>query len=353
MGNLHRILSYAVVTAVVSTLAFAAVPARAATTQPLSNEFNLLVTPSPLVTSVKPGVPSDVELKIQNRSTASETLKIEPRNFTYDSKTGKVSLADTAKADVGDWVSFASPTFTIKPGDWYTQKVHMAFPKESGFSYSFALVISRKSNPTPISGGRLIEGSVAVFTLVNVDRPGATRKLEVPAFTSTKSVYEYLPADLHVRFRNTGNTIVQPYGSIFIQRGSDDKTPLETLAVNDAHGYVLPGTERNFSSEWKNGFPTYKLVTQPDGSQKQSMLWDWSNISQFRIGRYTAKLVAVYNDGGRDVPIEQEITFWVFPWKIVFGLLVVIGLTGFGAWTFVQRAIRGGRRRFSGDYRLR
>jgi hypothetical protein len=354
MGNLFRRLNYATTALVLVGMSLLVLPAHAATTQPLSNEFNLLVTPSPLVTTVKPGMPSEIELKIRNGSVNAETLKIEPRNFTFDSKSGKVALEDTAKADVGEWVGFSNPTFTVKPGEWFTQKVRLSFPKEAGFSYSFALVISRKNTPAPVSGGRLIQGSVAVFTLVNVDRPGATRKLEVPSFTTTKSVYEYLPSELHVRFKNTGNSIVQPYGSVFIQRGSKDKIPLATLAVNEGHGYILPGTERTFATSWKQGFPVYSTTVQPSGTQKQQLNWDWSKIGQFRIGRYTAKLVAVYSDGQRDVPIEQEITFWVLPWKILLGLLVIVVFTGFGAWSFIQRALRAGRRRgSSNDYRRR
>src|SRR6185369_16774344 len=134
--------------------------------------------------------------------------------------------------------------------------------KDAGFSYSFALVISRQSEPKPTAGGRLIKGSVAVFTLLNVDRPGAKSSLQVVSFSSSKRLYEYLPATLDIRFRNDGNTIVQPYGNIFVQRGNKDKTPLATLAVNDKRGYILPDTSRTVTAEWNEGFATYQTVAQ-------------------------------------------------------------------------------------------
>src|SRR5580765_3508687 len=71
------------------------------------SDFNLQVTPSPLVTTVKPGVKSQVELKIRNASSGTEQLKIEPRSFTFDSGTGKVNLQDTTIPDVAAWISFS------------------------------------------------------------------------------------------------------------------------------------------------------------------------------------------------------------------------------------------------------
>ncbi len=307
--------------------------------QPAS-DFSLQVAPSPLIATVKPGQTTTLELNVRNTGTGTEELRIEPRKFTVDRGTGQVSLDDTAPAEAAQWVSFASPRFSIKPGEWFTQKVHIALPKESGFSYSFALIISRTNNPQSVESGRLIKGSVAIFTLLNVDRPGATRKLEVEKFTTSEAIYEYLPAKLNIQFKNTGNTIVQPYGNIFIQRGSDDAEPISTLPVNDKRGYILPGSVRTLDTSWDKGFPVPQTVTgADDGQQKQNQAWDWSKLSDFRIGRYTAKLVAVYNDGQRDIPIVQEVSFWVVPWRILLGATVVIVIFGFGLWSVVRKVL--------------
>jgi len=318
---------------------FLATPASAA------DNFSLQVTPSPLVTTVKPGESKVLDLKIRNAALGSEELKIEPRSFSFDNNSGKVTLRDTTPPDIAQWISFSNPTFTVKAGEWYTQKIRINLPKESGFSYSFALVISRKNNPEPTKGGRLIKGSVAVFTLVNVDRPGATRSLAVPKFVTSKGFYEYLPTTLSVQFKNTGNTIVQPYGNIFIQRGSNDKNPISTLPVNETRGYILPGSVRTLDATWDAGFPVYKTSTTSDGSEQRSLVWNWDHASRFRIGRYTAKLVAVYNDGARDVPIQSEVTFWVIPWKSISLLLVVlVALWYVGRWRNKRRTAKAVKR---------
>jgi hypothetical protein len=186
---------------------------------------------------------------------------------------------------------------------------------------------------------------LAVFTLVNVDRPGATSSLTVSNFSVSKRFYEYLPAKFSITFRNTGNTIAQPYGNLFLQRTPTSKIPLGTLAVNENKGYILPGTARTVSATWTDGFPVYRPVTNADGSTSQKLVWNWTKLSQLRIGRYTAHLVAVYSQAGRDVPIEGNVSFWVIPWKILIGLVVVVLLLLFAVFTLVRAIVRSIRKR--------
>lgn len=294
-------------------------------------DFSLQVTPSPLVATVKPGETSKLELKIRNAGTAPEELKIEPRSFKFNSSDGQVTLNDTTPPEIASWISFSSPTFTVQPGQWFTETVNVSLPKDSGFSYSFALVISRKNAPKPAEGTRLLKGSLAIFSLINVDRPGATSKLEVVSFKTDKHVYEYLPANLTVTFRNSGNTIVQPYGNIFIQRTKNSKTPITTLPVNETKSYILPGTERSTSASWTSGFAVYRTTENDDGTKKGSLQLNWDNLSDFRFGRYTAKMVAVYSDGTHDIPIEGEVSFWVIPWRSILVLIAVVAALWFVA----------------------
>tara|TARA_B100001245_G_scaffold87132_1_gene62860 strand:- start:876 stop:1916 length:1041 start_codon:yes stop_codon:yes gene_type:complete len=309
-----------------------------------ASDFSLQVTPSPLVTELKPGTETTLDLRIRNSGTGTEQLTIQPRSFTIDDNTGEVILNHNEPSEIADWVSFKEQEFTIEPGQWYTQKITISLPEDTGFSYSLVFVISRTNNPKSLDGQRIIEGSVAVFTLINVDRPGAVRQLDVEKFSTSSTVYEYLPVTANIVFRNTGNTIVRPYGNIFIQRGSDDTTPIATLPVNDGGGYILPGSKRVLDTDWTDGFPVYEITTESDGSEKKSEVWDWSKAFQFRMGHYTAKLVAVYNDGIRDVPVERQATFWVLPWKIMLiGLIVLIVLV-IGVWSVLWRAFKLFRR---------
>jgi len=320
-------------------LLFACQPARAADT----GEFNLQVSPSPLVSTVKPGASTALELKVHNSASASEDLKIEPRAFKIDSKTQQLQLIDDQAPDVASWIHFSASNFTILPGQTYTEKITLAVPKEAGFSYAFALVVSRV-NPPPQTSGRAIKASIADFALINVDRPGAVRALELTRFISKQGLYEYLPADFEIEFKNTGNTIVQPTGTVFIQRTANDITPIDTLDVNKGGGYILPGMSRTITLSWDNGFPAHLKKQQPDGTTKDELNWDLGRASQVRFGQYTAKLVAIYDDGHRDVPLESQLTFWVIPWVFLLVALVIILIIGVGVWSVVRKVFNISKR---------
>lgn len=308
-------------------------------------QFSIQVSPAPLVETLQPGTTKTIELTVRNTGTQTEQLKIEPKSFTFGADE-QVSLDDTKRPILADWIIFSDPAFTVKPGESFIQKITVATPADAGFSYSMVLLISRKSNPKPAPGAQNIQASVAVFSLFNIDRPGAVREVDLATFISERRVYEYLPATFTVRLKNKGNTFVQPYGNIYIQRHSDDAEPLSVIPVNTSNGYVLPETTRTFTSTWDSGFPVVKTIKLADNAKsEQKTEWDWSKITDLRIGRYTAKLVAVYNDGQRDTPITSEVTFWVFPWKILLGLLVISIILLTGVWAIIRRPVKALRKR--------
>lgn len=155
---------FAVLCAGVVVASFLAPPVHAAG----EGNFSLQVSPSPLVATVKPGETRELELKIRNASTSAEELKIEPQSFHFDSLTGEIKLDDKTPPEAGKWISFSDPSFVVKPGEWFTQKVTVALPEQTGFSYSLALVVSRTTQPVIQGAGQQLRGSVAVFTLINV-----------------------------------------------------------------------------------------------------------------------------------------------------------------------------------------
>jgi hypothetical protein len=286
--------------------------------------ISLEISPSPIVETVKPGEHKTLELKIYNGGTTQENLKIEVQSFNVASDTGKVTLDPSKPSEVAGWVSFVHPTFSIKPGERTTQLINIDTPKSAGFSYSFAMVISRQSAPKAASGQTAIQGSVASFTLLNVDRPGAKKSLQISSLTSLHHVYEYLPATFTLKLRNNGNSLLLPAGNVYIQRKSNSNKPLTILPVNPGSLYLLPGVTREYPLSWADGVPV-RVSTQDvaNAAPKQHLEWHWRD-SQFRIGRYVARVVVIYNNGQRDVPLQTEISFWVLPWKIMLGLLVAL-----------------------------
>ncbi|HET7827238.1 MAG TPA: hypothetical protein VFK97_00015, partial [Candidatus Saccharimonadales bacterium] len=154
--------------------------------------------------------------------------------------------------------------------------------------------------------------------------------------------YEFLPANFTIRLHNSGNVFAGASGNIFIMKGSKQ---VATLTVNENHGLVLPGSYRVFTTGWASGFPVYKPVLdasgQPvndkNGQPKHQLSWNFSQLSKLRFGRYTAQLALVYNDGQHDVPINGSLSFWVIPWRLLAGLLIILAFLTIGFWSTFRK----------------
>jgi hypothetical protein len=301
------------------------------------------VSPSPLVATVQPSTDTTLELQIRNTNSSAQTLKMGLRSFGIDGTTGQVNLGESVSTEVKQMVSFAAPTFTLDAGQIFTQRITVHTDKNKGFSYNFAITVSQENPPKGTQGQSAIAGSVAVFTLITVNKPGAERKFELSNLSASKHSYEYLPAEISVKLKNTGNVNVQPTGTVFIQRNSSDTKPIATLALNDSGGYILPGATRTFTVVWDDGFPHY-ATNQSGSAPTRELTWQGHGLSKLRFGRYVAKVVAIYDDGERDIPVMTEVKFWVIPWRIILVLLVILVVVFVGIFVTIRSVGRAARR---------
>jgi hypothetical protein len=302
-----------------------------------SGDFNVQVSPSPVVVTLTPGKQQTSTLTVRNLTNHPETLYPKLSGFEVDKTSKNVKLLDEVPLGVAEWVSFKSPSVTIAPGGTQTLEITYNPPKDAGFSYSVAITLSRDQNATIPQDGVQLRGAIAVFCLINIDRPDAKRALTIESFTGDKSSYQFLPATFTLTVKNTGNTISQPKGTLYIQRSFDSTKPIATYSLNTGNNYVLPGTSREFKNEWNSGFPLY--VKDKDG--KRHVSWDWKHLSDLRFGKYTAKVVMVYNDGKRDVPVITSYSFWVIPWTLILILLIIAVILGMGIFGWARLIMHG------------
>jgi hypothetical protein len=307
------------------------------------NDFNIQVSPSPVTVTLQPGKAGSSTLTIRNFSNHQETLYPKLNGFRIDGTSKNIQLTDDIPSGLGQWVTFKQQSLRIAPGGSQNLEVLYNTPPNVGFSYAIAVTLTRSPDANVVGQGVQLKGAVAVFTLINIDRPDARRALTIESFRGDKGQYQYLPATFHLTVKNAGNVIDQPKGTIFIQRSFDDAEPITTLPINQGNGYLLPDTSRSFTADWRNGFPAY--TTDEKGDRHLS--WDWRHISDLRFGKYVAKVVLVYNDGQRDVPLVASYTFWVIPWTLIGILLlvlvvVVMGIVGWGKLIFKgTKKVRG------------
>jgi hypothetical protein len=308
--------------------------------------FNVVVSPTSVGLQAKPGTAVSTDLKVQNQGLSTEHVKVSLMKFSARGQDGTPQLEDiTSSDDFANWAQFSTPRFDAEPNVWKTVKMTINVPKTAAYGYYYAVIFSREGAEKQIQPKQAnLLGAVASLVLLDVDAPGSVRQAKIAEFSTGRKVQEFLPADFVVRMQNTGNTHVAPRGNIVVTKGGKNVALLE---VNLKKGFVLPNSYRKFTSTWSDGKPVYKLkeadgkaVLNKQGKQEQAL--DWSNFSpdKLRFGKYDAKLVMVYDDGKGDVSTEATLSFWVIPWRILGGGLIVALLVVAGLWATVIRPVR-------------
>ncbi len=323
------------------------IPLPALAAQAPDSGINLQISPLPITLDAEPGKTVSSDLRVRNAGTNTEKLKVTLRTFKSVGDEGNVELKDRGPTDTHfDWVKFDRPSFEASPNEWQTIKMTITVPKSAAFGYYYAVQFERATPVKTQPGKSAVEGAIAIFVLLDVKNPGAKRAAEIVSFTASNTFYEFLPANFNVVVKNTGNVHVSPRGTIFIQRGASDKEPTTAIPFNSSGGYVLPQSNRTFTASWNDGFPVYSPKTKDgqevknsQGQTERELTWDFSQVPKLRFGSYTASLVMIYDDGRRDVPLGASVDFWVIPWRLVGGglmiaLFVIIGLrsTGRSLW---------------------
>lgn len=344
--KLFTLLSATVIVASILTAALVIPRAQAQNTGNPEGSFNLVVTPVPLVLEAKPGTRISTEIKINNGNTVNERVKISVLKFGAEGEDGSPRLLDIEPGDeFAKWISFSEDKFTAEPKVWKSIRVTIDVPKSAAFGYYYALVFSRENAEQNIDSKKAnLLGAVASLVLLDVQAPGAKREAKLVEFSTPKRVYEFLPTEFTVRMQNKGNVHVAPRGNIFISRGNN-KTSL--IEVNLNKGFILPDTFRKFTPAWDDGSPVYRLKTVDgkavygkDGKQKTYLDWSGIKLSKLRIGKYSAHIVMVYNDGKSDIPVEGDVSFWVIPWRILGVALLLSLLVMAGLYTTVFRPLK-------------
>ncbi|MBX4197688.1 DUF916 domain-containing protein [Candidatus Saccharibacteria bacterium] len=300
--------------------------------------INLTTSPLPINLSANPGSTITTDLRIQNSSSQTQKIKTSLMKFSAYGESGKPALQDRAPGDdYFDWVSFSPQTFQAPPNQWVIIKMTIKIPKAAAFGYYYAVVFS-PADQNPQGKGNKFIGSTAILVLLDVKSPNAKRSAKIAGFSVDHKIYEFLPVDFNVRLHNDGNVHLLPAGTIYIKRGSKQ---VAAIPFNSQHGNILPNSYRIYTSGWSDGWPAYinkqqdgKVLLDKNGQPVKQLSWNANKISHLKFGHYTANLLAAYDNGKRDVPLEASVSFWVIPWRLLAIFVGLLGLVG-GLITYV------------------
>jgi hypothetical protein len=317
--------------------------------------LRLVTSPLPVTISTEPGISVAADIKVKNDGTTSENLKVTLMKFRAYEDSGKPALEELdGTEEFTKWVTITEPQFTLAPNEWKNIPITFAPPETAALGYYYAFVFSRADENIQTSDGRTaLTGGSAVLVLLDVVVPGAKKEITLESFTSDHSFYEFLPALFSVRLKNTGNIHLAPRGNIFITKGDKQVALLE---VNLEKGNVLPGSARVFDALWQDGFPHYlpktengAVVRDEQGNVEMKLTWNFADAAKLRFGKYTAKLVMIYDNGERDVPLEQEVSFWVLPWRMILSGILIVVLPSFLVYVFMKWRMKKYQMQLEGD----
>lgn len=283
--------------------------------------IDLTVSPVFINLLTDPGKKVSSQIKIKNNSNQTEYLAIKLAKFEASTDG---SMPKLMKLDPNDeflkWISFSESQFTLASNQTKTITVTVTPAKTAGLGYYYGVIFQRIAEKDPAVGESIVAGAPAVSILLEVKSPNAKREIQLVDFTTDKLFYEYLPTTFKVKVSNTGNIHIVPGGNIFID--SLKTKEIAILPFNAPRGNILPDSERTYEVIWNDAM----IVTtreDKDGKTSYKTSWDFAKADKFRIGKYTAHVLMVYDNGERDVPLEATVSFWVIPWKILAGLAIV------------------------------
>lgn len=292
---------------------------------------NITLSPTFINLVADPGETVTASIRLTNNNNFTEYFQFETQTFE-PSNDGDSPIIRRVKSDeeFAKWVSFSESKFTVAANQTKVLKIEIDTPEDARLGYYFAFVITRQ-NEIESENTASVAGGTATLALLEVRSENETRSLQIEDFKPGKLFYEYLPAELNIKVKNTGNIHVVPVGDMFIDSMTNKEVAV--VPVNAGRGNILPQSTRTFAAIFEDGFAVRVPKTDKDGSPlrdrdgntKYTTKFDFSKMDKFRIGKYDATVVLVYDNGERDVPIQATVSFWIIPWKLIgLGLVVLV-----------------------------
>ena len=300
--------------------------------EPPQSGISLTISPISLNLNTDPGQEISSQFKVKNDSNITEYLEIGISKFQRSGSGGEMSLVAVAPDDEFlSWVSFSEDQFTLDANQTKTINLTISPSEDAGLGYYYAFTINRIQEKEAEERETIVTGAPAIPLLLEVNNPSVKRELQLIDFSADRTFYEYLPTTFSIKVQNTGNIHLSPSGDIFIDQGA--KKDIAVIRANPGRSNILPDTDRTFTSSWddapiirvpkeENG----RVLKDDQGNTIYTLKKDLSKGDKFRIGKYTAHLLLVYDNGQRDIPLEAQLSFWVVPVRLILALVITMAV---------------------------
>jgi hypothetical protein len=246
------------------------------------------VSPPSQDLNADPGQTVTARAKIRNSSNNTVAMTVRIEDFTAQGEAGQVALIDNGPYSLTSWTTVDPKSFTLKAGETKEVVATINVPKGSAGGRYGSFVFSAGGAASP--GTAAISQEVASLFLVRISGP-VSEKLDIAEFTAP-SFLEFGPVPLNLKFVNTGNVHVKPFGlinvrDIFGHKVADIVVPASTN--------IFPGASRVVNA-----------------SLDQRLLF----------GPFTAQ--AVLNYGSKNESLTAATTFFVFPVRLTIAVILAV-----------------------------
>ncbi len=250
---------------------------------------SLEVSPPSQELRADPGQTITAKAKVRNKSAESINIKVRIEDFTAIGEEGQVALIEKGPQSLTSWTVVESDTFPLKPGEAKEVIAKISVPKEAaGGKYgSFVFSIGGEE---AAPGTAAIAQELASLFLIRISGP-VSEQLTIAEFKAP-AFLEFGPVPFTLKFQNSGNVHVKPFGLINI-------TDVFGRVVKDV---VVRGETNIF----------------PGASRIVTVSYD----EKLLLGPYKAQ--AVLNFGSKNESITATTTFFVFPVRIAAAVLLVL-----------------------------
>lgn len=317
--------------------------------------LDLTISPPVMEFNVKPGETIKEKFRIRNNLTNPIGLGLSVSKLSSDSVNGEAVPAEPTSADEFiSWLSLDSSKLSVPSKEWKEVSFSIDVPTSAAYGYYYVLRITPSADPVLNNSGAKVKGEVLVVILLNVKKDGALAKGELVEFKPSTFVSEYLPVDFSVKIKNQGNVHMKPRGNVFIR--SFRQKDIAILDVNFNLASVLPGGTKTYTTSWSDGFIVRVPVVENDkpkldnnGNPVTKIQINWDKLTHFRVGKYTASILMVYDDGKRDATMESTAVFWLIPYTaltvITVSLIALVLIIRFLLKWYIRRELKHQRGR--------
>lgn len=260
---------------------------------------SIVISPPTIEHKLNPGERSEGILKVTNNGNTDLTFSANIHDFIVEDKNGTPTILtdDTLseKYSGASWIAVTPNTFTVPAQTTKEINYFLQVPADAAPGGRYAAAIYEPIDLIQVEGtGAGVNTQLGSLFYITVAGP-VTESAQVINFQAP-SFSEYPPVAITTEIKNNSDIHVKPSGNIIIRNMFGQE-----IARQDFTG--------------GNIFPEASLIYTNQ----------FFTDSNFKIGRYTAELSAIYGQDN-NLPLTASISFIIFPWKVALAAALVVAI---------------------------